>query len=203
MIPMVMALIQGGTALASGGMQLAAGQAQQRALKRQTRFQVAQLESNADISSQKQGFDQSRIQDQVDASIARQQNYFASGNIDFTSGSPAILAAQSEAIGMQDQMLTAARGQQDRADIYGQIAGIRGKMDDARKANSMNVASTILNTVGKLASIASGQMQPGSTSNADASGAGFNAPGPLDVRPSGMKLSGTSSSFSATPWGLY
>lgn len=191
MIPMAMALLQGGLSLAGGGLQMAGIFGQTAAMRRQARTQVAQLQSNIDTSSRRTAFEQGKVIDAVDATVARQANFFASGNMDAASGSPAILAAQTEAMGMQDQMLLAARGAQERADMYGQISSIWNKADDANRAGAFNLASTALGTVGKLATIAGGQ--PGGWGSLLTGGASSGASPigqPMDIRP---KL----------PWDLY
>lgn len=189
MIPMVMGLIQGGLALAGAGISAAGTMSQTAALRRQARLRVGQLQTNAEITGMRSAFEQGRIEDQVDAVQARQENHFAAGNIDPTSGSAAILQAQTEALGMQDQMLIAAKGQQERADIFGQIAATWGRADDASRAGALNIASTVLSAAGKLAGI-SGDVAA-KTGGWGAAGGNATSFAPAASQPMNLK-----------PWGL-
>lgn len=189
MIPLAMAFIQGGTAAAGTGLGIFSNFMQHSALKRQARARVAQLQNNAEIVTARGGFEQGKIANAVEDAVAKQANAFAAGNIDMTTGSPAILAAQSEAIGMQDQMLAGAKAVEQRADIYGQIAATWAKVDDSRNALALNTASSILSLAGKLAGIASGQGTFGGAGGTGAS-AGMGGGMPMDITPK-------------APWDLY
>ena len=84
--------------------------AQNRAARRVTRQQQATLRDNADMAMMRSTFEQNRIDDQIDATTGAQVNYFAGGNLDPASGSPAVLQAMTTAQGETDKMLAAARG---------------------------------------------------------------------------------------------
>lgn len=187
MIPLAMAFVQGGAAVAGTGLGIFSNMMQHSALKRQARARVVQLQNNADIVTARGGFEQGKIANAVEDAVAKQANAFAAGNIDMTTGSPAILAAQSEAIGMQDQMLAGAKAVEQRADIYGQIAATWAKVDDSRRALALNTASSILGMAGKLAGIANGQGMFGGAGGATG---GASTGAPMDITPK-------------APWSLY
>ena len=89
---------------------------------------------------------------------------------------------------MQDQMLIAAKGQQERADIFGQIAATWGRADDASKAGALNIASTVLSAAGKLAGIG-GDVAAKSGGWGQMWGGGAAAPakaGPVNLNPWGL-----------------
>lgn len=176
----IMALISGGLQLASGALSTSATLAGMRAMKRQARLQTASLAPAADLASVKSGWLQSRVEDNLDATLGRQAAFFAGGNFDMATGSPAVLAAQSEALATQDAAAAAAQGARERADAWGQIAGVWSKQNEARVAGAYNIASTVLSTATKLAGLgmkAGGFDPSGSAMTAAASA------GPLDINP--------------------
>lgn len=192
----LLALAKAGVAAASSGLEIAGQGMQYRAMKRAARSRTAALQTAMGLATTKAGYQQGQIEDQRDATLARQANFFAGGNIDMTTGSPAILAAQTEALAEQDQLMAAARGAQERADYAGQIAGLWNKVDDARGAMSFNIASSILSAAGKMIGAAT------ESAGRTGTGSGGGSSGAFDILPSASFRSG-GNAFSAEPWGLY
>lgn len=191
MIPMIMAAVQASLAVAGAGLQIGGMMGQRAQLRRQMRAQLGVLQDNYELAGMKGAFQQGQVSDQVDAAIGRQANFFASGNMDFASGSPALLAAQTAALGMQDQMLIGARTLQDRAAISAQKAGVASRYDDAMSANSFNMASVVLNTASNLASIGGNAAKAGGFqgfSGFGGSGGAGGFGGPLDIRAPGTYM---------------
>ncbi len=125
--------------------------AQNRAARRVTRQQQATLRDNADMAMMRSTFEQNRIDDQIDATTGAQVNYFAGGNLDPASGSPAVLQAMTTAQGETDKMLAAARGAQERADAFQQISDLESGLGAQSRAMSWGIGTTLLGTAGDLA----------------------------------------------------
>lgn len=119
--------------------------------KRITRQKQAILRGNADLATQRATFEQNRIDDQVDAVQGAQVNYYSGGNLDPTMGSPAVVQAMTAAQGQTDMMLAAARGVQERADAYQQIADLESGLSAQRQSMSWGIGTTLLNTASDLA----------------------------------------------------
>lgn len=123
---------------------------QTRAVNRQ---RIRMLESNAQMQMASASGEANKVRDQLDAVTGAQAGFFAGGNIDPTSGSPAFLAAQSAAQAELDVMAATARGLQGRADAYGQIANVAAQTADAQRAAWVGAGTAFLNTVSSWASL--------------------------------------------------
>jgi len=119
---------------------------QNKALKRATRLKQAALRQNADMVMKEAGFEINRLDDQIDAVHGAQTNFYAGGNLDPASGSPAIVQALTAAQGETDKMLLAAKGQSARADMFQQISDLESRLDDARKGFALGVGTQLLST---------------------------------------------------------
>jgi hypothetical protein len=104
------------------------------------------LKNNADMALRQSTFEQNRVSNQLDSVFSAQVGTFAGGNLDPTSGSPAILQLQSAAQAETDRQLLGARGAGARADAYGEMAGNKSRFADAAQAAYLNTASTWLQT---------------------------------------------------------
>ncbi|MCA3675527.1 MAG: hypothetical protein IOC02_14500 [Methylobacterium sp.] len=120
------------------------------AAQRITRQKQATLRQNADMAMMRSTFEQNRIDDQIDATTGAQVNYFAGGNLDPSSGSPAVLQAMTTAQGETDKMLAAARGAQERADAFQQISDLESGLGAQRRAMSWGIGTSLLETAGDL-----------------------------------------------------
>ncbi|MGL5446412.1 MAG: hypothetical protein ACRDBL_03785, partial [Rhabdaerophilum sp.] len=149
-ISMTLAVASAGMKMAGGAMSIFGAGQQYRQAKRVTRMKQATLRQNADMAMAQSTFEQNRVDDQIDAVQGAQVNYFAGGNLDMTSGSPAVLQAMTEAQGETDKMLLAARGVQKRADAFQQISDLESGLNDQRVAMSYGVGTTMLNTASEL-----------------------------------------------------
>lgn len=152
-ISMSLMLASGALTGAQGAMSIFGQLSGNRAAKRATRAKVATLNSNIDMMGKETAFEQSRIYDQVDATLGAEVNFFAGGNIDPTSGSPAILQAMTAAQGETDVMIAGARGAQKRADAFQQIADLEMGQSDKNNALTYGIGTTILNTASQWASL--------------------------------------------------
>ncbi|MCA3685274.1 MAG: hypothetical protein IOC02_14320 [Methylobacterium sp.] len=133
------------------------------AAQRITRQKQATLRQNADMAMTRSTFEQNRIDDQVDAVTGAQVNYFAGGNLDPATGSPAVLQAMSAAQGETDKMLAAARGAQERADAFQQISDLESGLGAQRQALSWGIGTTLLETAGDLTKMFAPKIAGGST----------------------------------------
>lgn len=131
--------------------------------QRITRQKQAILRQNADMAMTRSTFEQNRIDDQVDAVTGAQVNYFAGGNLDPASGSPAVMQAMSAAQGETDKMLAAARGAQERADAFQQISDLESGLGAQRQALSWGIGTTLLETAGDLTKMFAPKIAGGST----------------------------------------
>jgi hypothetical protein len=167
-LTITMGALKGANAL----MSIFGAQSNFRNAKRITRARQATLRQNADMAMMRSTFEQNRIDDQLDAVTGAQVNYFAGGNLDPSSGSPAVLQAMSAAQGETDKMLAAARGAQERADAFQQISDLESGLDAQRQSMSWSIGSTLLETAGDLA-----RMWPrtGGASGSGASGGSDNS----------------------------
>jgi hypothetical protein len=117
------------------------------------RQRVRMLQSNADMQMANAAGEANRVRDQLDAVTGNQAGFYAAGNIDPTSGSPAFVAAQSAAQAELDVMAVTARGLQGRADAYGQIANVAAQTSDAWRGAAIGAGTAFLNTVSSWASL--------------------------------------------------
>lgn len=132
-----------------------------RAAKRAARAKVASLQASLPLVGQETAFQQSKIIDQVDAVNGAQVASFAGGNIDPSSGSPAILQAMSAAQGETDIAITGARGAQKRADIFQQIADTWQGQSDRNNQLAFGIGTTLLNTAQQWAGLTAFGIQKG------------------------------------------
>jgi hypothetical protein len=124
--------------------------AQTRAVNRE---RTRMLMSNADMQMATATGEANRVRDTLDAVTGTQAGFFAGGNIDPTSGSPAFVAAQSAAQAELDVLTSTARGLQGRADAFGQIANVAAQTADAQRAAYVGAGTAFLNTVSSWASL--------------------------------------------------
>lgn len=117
------------------------------------RARIRMLQSNAEMQMATATGEANKVRDQLDAVTGNQAGFFAAGNIDPTSGSPAFLAAQSAAQAELDVMAVTARGLQGRADAYGQIANATAQTADAQRGALIGAGSAFLNTISSWASL--------------------------------------------------
>ncbi len=178
-ISLTLAIASAGLKGAGAAMSIFGAGQQYRQAKRVTRMKQATLKANADMAMAQSTFEQNRIDDQIDAVQGAQVNYFAGGNIDPTSGSPAILQAMTEAQGETDKMLVAARGVQQRADAYQQISDLESGLSDQRVGMSYGVGTTLLNTASELLAMFGPKGQFGG----GGSKGGRGSSGPMNIRP--------------------
>jgi hypothetical protein len=139
---------------AQGAMSIFGLGQQNRQQKRVMRMQQAQLRQNADLEMMQSTVEQNKVDDQLDDIYGAQTDFFAGGNLDPTSGSPAILQAMTAAQGETDKMMIAARGQTNRANMFQQILDLETGISDARKAHAFGVGTQLLNTASTWAGIA-------------------------------------------------
>jgi hypothetical protein len=151
MDPITIAMAAAGGLKAVGALTSIFGAGQQyRQAKRVTRMKQMQLRDNADMVMRQSTFEQNRLQDQVDATLGAEVNFFAGGNLDPTSGSPAVLQAMSAAQGETDRQLIGARAVTQRADMFQQISDLESRLSDQRTGMSYGVATTLINTASDL-----------------------------------------------------
>lgn len=178
-ISMSLMLVSAALTGAQGGMSIFGQLMGNRGAKRATRAKVATLRSNIDTIGKQAGFEQSRIYDQVDATLGAQVNFFAGGNIDPTSGSPAILQALTAAQGETDVALAGARGAQKRAETFQQIADLEMGQSDRNTALTFGIGTTLLNTASQWVGLGNSMNQKGAFSGGGSTGAssgtGFNS----------------------------
>jgi hypothetical protein len=148
-VTMMMAL-SGGLKVIGGAFEIFGQASQYKSAKRAINLQQAELMKNNDGIMQRSTFEQNRITDVVEDIQAKQLNAAAGGNLDPTSGSPAFAMAQAEMESETDRLLTGARGMQERADNFGQIASLQSQLSDKRTALSWGVGSTLLKTAQSL-----------------------------------------------------
>lgn len=149
-ISMTLAIASAGLKGAGALMNIFGAGQQQRAAKRVTRAKQATLRANAEMAMQQSTFEQNRLQDQIDSVQGAQVDFFAGGNLDFTNGSPAVLQAMTAAQGETDRMLIGARGVQQRANAYQQIADLEQGLNDSRVASNYSIGTTMLQTAGDM-----------------------------------------------------
>jgi hypothetical protein len=127
------------------------------------RQRIRMLQSNADMQMATATGEANKVRDQLDAVTGAQAGFYAAGNIDPTSGSPAFVAAQSAAQAELDTMAAMARGLQGRADAFGQIANVRAQTADAQRGALIGAGTAFLNTVSSWASLGTqaGRSAPG------------------------------------------
>ena len=180
-------LMMGSAALstAQGGLSILGQVMGNNSAKRAARMKVQNLQASLPIVGQETAFQQSKIIDQVDQVTGAEVNSFAGGNIDFTSGSPAIIQAMSQAQGETDIALAGARGQQKRADIFQQIADTWSGQSERNHQLAYGIGTTLLNTAQQWAGLgafgiknglfgAGGNSVPAGAANAFATARQFN-----------------------------
>lgn len=136
----------------SGGLQTA-GQAfgyfseaaQNRKVKRANLMRQASLTADLGVVNAKQAFEQSRTYDQLDMAQGAAVANFSGGNIDPTEGAPAFQQLMNAAQADTDIKLIGARGAQQRADIYGQMADSQSKAADSQRSLGLSAATRLLN----------------------------------------------------------
>lgn len=185
MDPVTMMLISMGLSGGQAAMSLFGDQAAYRAQKRATRFQQAELMQNAEMSRLKSTFEQNRIDDSLAQAQGDQINYYAGGNIDPMSGSPAVLSAMSSMQAETDKLLVAARGQSEVADAWGQIQGLQSRVADKRKALGYGVATTLLNTASQWASLGTKGMGNSQGGKSGMNSGGMSPAAPRSYQPQG------------------
>jgi hypothetical protein len=152
MFPALLALA--GAAQTGGGiLQAAMGFANAGETRAVNRERMRMLRSNADMQMATATGETNRVRDQLDAVTGTQAGFFAGGNIDPTSGSPAFVAAQSAAQAELDVLAGTARGLQGRADAFGQIANVAAQTADAQRGALIGAGTAFLSSVSNWASL--------------------------------------------------
>lgn len=132
----------GGGALSAGG-QLMAG----RSTASSARMAAWMAQRNAEMELQRGSFEESRVRDRTDATLAGQTASVTARDIDPAYGSPLVIQGLSAAQGETDALLTRAGGIQSSAQQLWSAAGSLGKAQDARRGALLGAAGTLLSSV--------------------------------------------------------
>jgi hypothetical protein len=156
------------------------------------RTQAAIAEGNADLAVVRGNYDEFLSRRKVNSVLAAETAHFASGNVDPTYGSPAMIQAFTAAQGEVDAQLIRARTASARADALTGAANIAGQAAQQQfKAASEKGAA--------ITSLVSGVLKAGT----DLLYAGSKWPGLQETGATGRNTSSAGQFDGNNPWGLY